>query len=194
MRCLPVELVNPRFYHLDTCFCPLAPGVALFHPAAFDAYGRRVLASHVGTLIEVPNADAARFGCNAVAVGKTVIHNAGCAGPGRRPEPAWVHPRRCRVGRVFEGGRQCQVSDPSARRGGRSRLAGGRRRANGPIKVPGAVRVTQPPSHAALCNRFSPFPAPGFCPPAALRPGASPRGTPRPSIARSHRSRQAARS
>src|SRR5580658_789926 len=22
---LPVELVNPFFYHLDTCFCPLAP-------------------------------------------------------------------------------------------------------------------------------------------------------------------------
>ncbi len=22
---LPLELVDPRFYHLDTCFCPLAP-------------------------------------------------------------------------------------------------------------------------------------------------------------------------
>src|SRR5262249_34701079 len=22
---LPLELVNPHFYHLDTCFCPLAP-------------------------------------------------------------------------------------------------------------------------------------------------------------------------
>ena len=25
---LPLELVNPYFYHLDTCFCPLAPGEA----------------------------------------------------------------------------------------------------------------------------------------------------------------------
>src|SRR5439155_21710292 len=25
-RVLPLELVNPRFYHLDTCFCPLARG------------------------------------------------------------------------------------------------------------------------------------------------------------------------
>ena len=23
---LPLELVDPRFYHLDTCFCPLGPG------------------------------------------------------------------------------------------------------------------------------------------------------------------------
>ncbi len=78
VRCLPVELVNPRFYHLDTCFCPLAPGVALYHPEAFDAYGRRVLESHVGTLIAVPEADAHRFGCNAVAVGRTVVHNTRC--------------------------------------------------------------------------------------------------------------------
>ena len=43
VRVLPLELVNPRFYHLDTCFCPLAPGEAIYFPDAFDAYGRRVL-------------------------------------------------------------------------------------------------------------------------------------------------------
>ena len=35
---LPLELVDNRFYHLDTCFCPLAPGEAIYFPAAFDAY------------------------------------------------------------------------------------------------------------------------------------------------------------
>ena len=40
---LPLELVNPYFYHLDTCFCPLAPGEAIYYPEAFDAYGRKVL-------------------------------------------------------------------------------------------------------------------------------------------------------
>ena len=78
VRCLPVELVNPRFYHLDTCFCPLAPGVALYYPDAFDGYGRRVLETHVPKLIPVAEPDALRFGCNAVVVGKTVVHNAGC--------------------------------------------------------------------------------------------------------------------
>lgn len=78
VRVLPVELVDPRFYHLDTCFCPLAPGEALFFPNAFDAYGRRVLETHVPKLIAVEEADALRFGCNAVVVGKTVVHNSGC--------------------------------------------------------------------------------------------------------------------
>ena len=41
---LPMELVDPRFYHLDTCFCPLAAGEAIYYPGAFDDYGRAVLA------------------------------------------------------------------------------------------------------------------------------------------------------
>jgi N-dimethylarginine dimethylaminohydrolase len=77
-RVLPVELVDPRFYHLDTCFCPLAPGVALWFPPAFDTYGRRAIEAHVPTLIAVAEDEAVRFGCNAVVVGRTVVHNAGC--------------------------------------------------------------------------------------------------------------------
>ncbi len=69
-RVLPLELVNPRFYHLDTCFCPLAPGEALWHPEAFDSYGRKVIETHIPKLIRVVEADAFRFGCNAVVVGR----------------------------------------------------------------------------------------------------------------------------
>jgi N-dimethylarginine dimethylaminohydrolase len=75
---LPLELINPRFYHLDTCFCPLAPGEALYYPAAFDVYGRKVLEKNIPRLLAVQEAEAARFGCNAVVVGKTVITNTGC--------------------------------------------------------------------------------------------------------------------
>ncbi len=75
---LPLELVDPRFYHLDTCFCPLAPGEAVYFPPAFDAYGQRVLATHVPRLVPVRDDEALRFGCNAVVVGKIVIVNTGC--------------------------------------------------------------------------------------------------------------------
>ena len=75
---LPVELADRRFYHLDTCFCPLAAGEAIYYPAAFDAYGRKVIQSHVPKLLTVNEAEANRFGCNAVVVGKTVITNTGC--------------------------------------------------------------------------------------------------------------------
>ncbi len=44
-RVIPLELVDPYYYHLDTCFCPLAPGQAIYFPAAFDRYGRDALAA-----------------------------------------------------------------------------------------------------------------------------------------------------
>jgi N-dimethylarginine dimethylaminohydrolase len=75
---LPLELVSGYFYHLDTCFCPLAPGEALWYPDAFDDYGRRVLQTHIPKLIAVNEEEAKRFGCNAVVVGKTVVTNSGC--------------------------------------------------------------------------------------------------------------------
>jgi N-dimethylarginine dimethylaminohydrolase len=75
---LPLELVNPYFYHLDTCFCPVAPGAAIYYPEAFDSYGRKVLEMHIPRLLAVAESDAKRFGCNAVVVGQTAIVNAGC--------------------------------------------------------------------------------------------------------------------
>jgi N-dimethylarginine dimethylaminohydrolase len=77
-RIIPLELVLPHFYHLDTCFCPLEPGVAAYHPQAFDEYGRKVLEELVDDLIPVDDAEAQRFACNAVVVGHTVITNTGC--------------------------------------------------------------------------------------------------------------------
>lgn len=78
LRVLPLELVDPYYYHIDTCFCPLAPGEAIYFPGAFDDYGRKVLEEHVPTLIEVAEQEAKSFACNAVVVGKTVVTNAGC--------------------------------------------------------------------------------------------------------------------
>jgi N-dimethylarginine dimethylaminohydrolase len=72
---LPLELVDPRFYHLDTCFCPLAPAAALYYPGAFDDYGRSVLNDRVAHLIAVSAEEAVTFSCNAVVVGRTVIMN-----------------------------------------------------------------------------------------------------------------------
>lgn len=78
VQVLPLELVNSRFYHLDTCFCPLAPGEALWFPPAFDDYGQKVVERHIPKLLAVNEEEAARFGCNAVVVGRTVITNTGC--------------------------------------------------------------------------------------------------------------------
>ena len=76
---LPVELVDQRFYHLDTCFCPLNGTTALWFPGAFDRYGRAVLTRLVPDLLSVSEADATRFVCNAIAVGKDVVMQAGAS-------------------------------------------------------------------------------------------------------------------
>jgi N-dimethylarginine dimethylaminohydrolase len=77
-RVIPLELVDPRYYHLDTCFCPLAPGQAVYYPQAFDVYGQRVLRELIEELIPVSDAEAAGFACNAVVVGRTVVTHTGC--------------------------------------------------------------------------------------------------------------------
>jgi N-dimethylarginine dimethylaminohydrolase len=77
-RDVPLELINEHYYHLDTCFCPLAPGIAIWYPGAFDEYGRRVLPELVPELIEVAADEAHSFACNAVVVGQHVITNTGC--------------------------------------------------------------------------------------------------------------------
>lgn len=73
-----VELVQERFYHLDTCFCPLSDGLAMWYPPAFDDYGRRAIKEHIGDLIEAEDDEAMRFGCNAVVVNKEVVLPSGC--------------------------------------------------------------------------------------------------------------------
>jgi N-dimethylarginine dimethylaminohydrolase len=78
VRVIPVELVDPRYYHLDTCFCPLTLDAAIWYPAAFDDYGRRAIEQHVPDLLAVKREEAERFACNAVVIGKRVITNTGC--------------------------------------------------------------------------------------------------------------------
>ncbi len=70
---LPVELVDRRFYHLDTCFCPLDAKTALWYPKAFDRYGRTVIEGLVEDPISVSEREAMRFVCNAVVVGRSVV-------------------------------------------------------------------------------------------------------------------------
>jgi N-dimethylarginine dimethylaminohydrolase len=77
---LPVELIDGRFYHLDTCFCPLSGGELLYYPAAFDHYGRAAINERVSAehRLAVSEREALKFACNAVCVGKHVVLPAGC--------------------------------------------------------------------------------------------------------------------
>ncbi|MDR4475161.1 MAG: arginine deiminase-related protein [Nitrospira sp.] len=77
---IPLELIDGRFYHLDTCFCPLSGGELLYFPAAFDSYGLAAISERIPAeqRIAVPEEEAVRFACNAVCVEKHVVIPAGC--------------------------------------------------------------------------------------------------------------------
>ncbi|MBO0718775.1 MAG: amidinotransferase [Rhizobiales bacterium] len=70
-----LELVSPRFYHLDVCFCPLSGGEIFYYPPAFSAASlakiREVVAP--GDLIEATDEDAARFNVNAINIDDRLV-------------------------------------------------------------------------------------------------------------------------
>lgn len=73
-----LRLVDPRFYHLDTCLCPLSEGLLMYYPGAFDAASQDKIKrlTPPEKRIEVSEADAIAFACNAVEIDRRVFMNA----------------------------------------------------------------------------------------------------------------------
>jgi N-dimethylarginine dimethylaminohydrolase len=71
---IALGLADPRFYHLDTCFAPLAADAALVFPGAFTETGREVIARVFPRVIEASERDAIEFfACNAHALDEQVV-------------------------------------------------------------------------------------------------------------------------
>lgn len=68
-----LELVDNRWYHLDTCFCPLTGGELLWYPAAFSASSQRMIRAEFEHLISVSLEDALNFACNTVCIGRNIF-------------------------------------------------------------------------------------------------------------------------
>ncbi|MDB5763693.1 MAG: amidinotransferase family protein [Herminiimonas sp.] len=77
MEIQPLKLVDQRFYHLDTCFCPLEGGYLLYYPVAFDIASQASIAARVPAEYRIPvaDADAFDFACNAVNCGRNIFLN-----------------------------------------------------------------------------------------------------------------------
>ena len=75
VRCLPLMLADPRFYHLDTAFCPLPCGSVIYYPAAFSPAALAAIHEHVAPAdhIVLDHADATRFAANAVCLGRLLV-------------------------------------------------------------------------------------------------------------------------
>lgn len=70
---LSVELVDPRFYHMDLTFCPLSDRCAIIYPDGWDRYGRKVMEALVPHPVVIDTAEAENFCANSVVVGNLIV-------------------------------------------------------------------------------------------------------------------------
>jgi N-dimethylarginine dimethylaminohydrolase len=74
-KTVALELATDRFYHLDTCFCPMTGGKLLYYPPAFTAEALVAIHAHVRPedRIVASDEEAAAFCVNAVNIGRRLI-------------------------------------------------------------------------------------------------------------------------
>uniref|UniRef100_A0A914BX56 Amidinotransferase n=1 Tax=Acrobeloides nanus TaxID=290746 RepID=A0A914BX56_9BILA len=100
---IALKLVDPRFYHLETCFCPLAEDLALWYPDAFDSVAQHNLKQEM-EMVPISEADATKFACDAVVVGKNVILNKGADDTGKTLQRLGFIPNFVDLSEFIKGG------------------------------------------------------------------------------------------
>jgi len=72
-----LHLVDPRFYHLDTCFAPLPNGDVMYFPQAFDEASQKAIEAYypAARRVIVSEEDASSFCCNVVCLGDELVMN-----------------------------------------------------------------------------------------------------------------------
>jgi N-dimethylarginine dimethylaminohydrolase len=70
-----LELVDPRFYHMDTALCPLSRGEVIYVPGAFSAEGLDAIHARVPReqRIAISAEDASLLAANAVCLGDAIV-------------------------------------------------------------------------------------------------------------------------
>ncbi len=69
IQTLGLELSDPYFYHLDTCFCPLPDHYLLYFPEAFTEKSQLLIKKYFGKkLIPVTRKEALDFSCNSLCL------------------------------------------------------------------------------------------------------------------------------
>jgi N-dimethylarginine dimethylaminohydrolase len=80
VRVIALELDDPDFYHLDTCFSVLDERSVLIYPGVFTAESRALIDRFFDTVVEAPEDEARElFACNAHCPdGEHVLIQRGC--------------------------------------------------------------------------------------------------------------------
>jgi N-dimethylarginine dimethylaminohydrolase len=74
---IALDLIDPRFYHLDTALAVLTDGLIAYWPGAFSPTSQGVLRERFPDAVLADEADAAAFGLNACSDGTQVVMSDG---------------------------------------------------------------------------------------------------------------------
>ena len=104
MQIVSLELVDPRFYHLDTALAVLDDATIAYYPPAFAEHSRATLAHMFPHAIEVTSADAYVLGLNVVSDGFNVILPAAATGFADQLRDAGFRPVGVDLSELLKGG------------------------------------------------------------------------------------------
>ncbi|BBZ43345.1 hypothetical protein MPRM_06260 [Mycobacterium parmense] len=99
-----LELVDPRFYHLDTALAVLDDSAIAFYPPAFSAASREQLLALFPDAIVVGSADAYVLGLNVVSDGLNVVLPAAAQGFAEQLRAAGFEPVGVDLSELLKGG------------------------------------------------------------------------------------------
>ena len=99
-----LELVDPRFYHLDTALSVLDDTTIAYYPPAFSDRSRAQLETLFPGAIVVESADAYVFGLNAVSDGRRVVHPRAAVGFAEKLSHAGFEPIGVELSELLKGG------------------------------------------------------------------------------------------
>lgn len=101
-----LDLVDPRYYHLDTALCVLdsAADEIMYYPGAFSAGSRSVLARLFPDALIAEEPDAAALGLNAVSDGRHVLLPQAAVGLLRPLRQRGFEPIGMDLGELLKGG------------------------------------------------------------------------------------------
>ncbi|MGU3497878.1 dimethylargininase [Mycobacterium sp. C31M] len=107
MPVLSLELIDPRFYHLDTALTVLTDGpepVIAYYPPAFSDTALALLRKHFPSALTVNTADAFVLGLNAVSDGHHVVLPAAATGFADQLAAAGFSPIGVDLSELLKGG------------------------------------------------------------------------------------------
>ncbi|MCV7421580.1 N-dimethylarginine dimethylaminohydrolase [Mycobacterium yunnanensis] len=103
-RVVSLELVDPRFYHLDTALAVLDDSTVAYYPPAFSDDARAQLRRLFPDAVEVSSADAYVLGLNVVSDGKHVLLPANAVGFAEQIGELGFEPIGIDLSELFKGG------------------------------------------------------------------------------------------